>query len=139
MFAKPTTVVAASSESSEPSLAKRILVGKIVILCLLFLPLGLHWRGENLTPRGEHAPSCPAWIYYRGSTKNMTASYITVKGLGGVASIHRESEKSSSRKPSLEHSEFSIQLKCIPRMPARYRGVWWRHVCSAGFLVTLSP
>jgi hypothetical protein len=30
-------VVAASSESSEPSLAKRILVGKIVILCLLFL------------------------------------------------------------------------------------------------------
>jgi hypothetical protein len=36
-FAKPTAVVAASSESSEASLAKRILVGKIVILCLLFL------------------------------------------------------------------------------------------------------
>jgi len=37
IFAKPTAVVAASSESSEPSLAKRILPGKTVILCLLFL------------------------------------------------------------------------------------------------------
>jgi hypothetical protein len=28
----------------------------------------------------------------RGSTTNMTASYITVKGLGGVASIHPVSD-----------------------------------------------
>jgi hypothetical protein len=54
----------------------------------------------------------------------MTASYITVKGLGGVASIHPIAKKGSYRKLGLRYTEFSeTHLQPVASLSNRTGGI----------------
>src|SRR5215210_6967717 len=111
MFAKATAVVAASSESSEASLAKRILVGKIVILCLLFLlaedvVVSLTLSACKKASRQQEAYLCLRVLqvnHHEGGWARLSFSVLPRR----VLLRNRISGNDYSRKPSFRQKFFS--------------------------------